>query len=434
MNKKFKETEIGWIPEEWDLKSLGDLSEIKGGKRLTKGHTLVEYKTNHPYIRVTDLIDFGVNTDNILYLREETFEKIRNYTINSNDVYISIVGTVGLVGLIPKKLNGANLTENCAKITNINEIKKEFLAFFLKSRFGQQQIKMLTVGSTQGKLALSRIKKIKIPIPPLEEQIEICNLLYSLTNKIEINQKMNQTLEEIGQAIFKHWFVHFEFPNEEGKPYKSNAGEMVDSELGEIPKDWEVFSLGDLCSSISETYDLKNKDENFFLNTGDLFDGKVINHQFSDVESLPGQAKKKIRKNDILYSEIRPANRRFAFVDFNAEEYVVSTKLMVLRANDNITPELLFQFLKIHSIIEYFQGLAESRSGTFPQITFDTIKHIQITLPKNKENLEELGSIFASILKKTNQNVSQNKSLIEIRDSLLPKLMSGKIRVPLEEK
>lgn len=162
-----------------------------------------------------------------------------------------------------------------------------------------------------------------------------------------------------------------------------NSESINKKEIRIIPEDWEVLTLGDVCSNISETYNLKNKNQIFFLNTSDIFDGKVTNKNLFEVESLPGQAKKKICKDDILFSEIRPINRRFALVDFNAEEYVVSTKLMVLRANDKVLPEFLFQFLKSPIILNYFQGLAESRSGTFPQITFDTIKHTEIlTLPK----------------------------------------------------
>ena len=411
MNKKFKETEIGWIPEEWDLKSLGDLSEIKGGKRLTKGHTLVEYKTNHPYIRVTDLIDFGVNTDDILYLREETFEKIRNYTINSNDVYISIVGTVGLVGLIPKKLNGANLTENCAKITNINEIKKEFLAFFLKSRFGQEQIKMLTVGSTQGKLALSRIKKIKIPIPPLEEQIEICNLLYSLTNKIEINQKINQTLEEIGQAIFKQLVVHFEFPNNEGKPYKSNGGEMVDSELGKIPKSWEVVKVGDLIELV---YGKGLTKTNRIPGEIPVYGSNGItdyhNESFVKGPGLIIGRKGTVGKIHISYSNFWPIDTTY-FVKSKIDSIMIFWYYLLTSLN--------LENMNVHSAV--------------PGLNRNDVYEILVVKPEEKI-LFDIEILLKSLFDKINQNKIENQNLKDIRDSLLPKLMSGKIRVPLEDK
>jgi len=423
---KLKETEIGMIPEDWDLKPVSSFC-----KKVTSGGT--PSRKNEDYwnngtilwLKTKELFDSNI------YRTEEkiTSDGLKNSSAKLfpvDTIVMAMYGaTVGKLGIIKNEMT---TNQACCALIADKNVTNHLFIFYALLNFRDKLIN-LACGAAQQNLNQDTIKNLKIPLPPLNEQKKITSILSSIDQKIELNQKINQTLEEIGQAIFNHWFVNFEFPNEERKPYKSSGGEMVDSELGEIPEGWEVFTLGDLCSSISETYNLKNKDGIFFLNTGDLFDGKVINHQFADVESLPGQAKKKIHKNDILYSEIRPANRRFAFVDFDAEDYVVSTKLMVLRANDNITPELLFQFLKMPSIIEYFQGLAESRSGTFPQITFDTIKHIQIALPNNKEDIICLGSIFSYILKIVNQNVSQNKSLTKIRDSLLPKLISGKIRV-----
>ena len=111
-----------------------------------------------------------------------------------------------------------------------------------------------------------------------------------------------------------------------------------------------------------------------FLNTSDILEGKVLHHSYSDVCDWPGQAKKSIKRNDILFSEIRPANGRYAFVDFDVSDYVVSTKLMVLRAkNSAVLPRYLFYFLRAPTVTAWLQRLAESRSGTFPQITFDQI-------------------------------------------------------------
>ena len=147
---------------------------------------------------------------------------------------------------------------------------------------------------------------------------------------------------------------------------------------------WKQVSIGELCDTISDTY--KRNDEFVVLvNTSDVLDGKILNHEFTENKNLKGQFKKTFRENDILYSEIRPANRRFAFVDFHdTEKYIASTKLMVLRPRQEVVrPRFLFAILKSKRTLDELQHLAETRSGTFPQITFaGELAPFQVFLPE----------------------------------------------------
>ena len=157
------------------------------------------------------------------------------------------------------------------------------------------------------------------------------------------------------------------------------------------------MKLNKLCNSISITVD-KNKQNLIFLNTSDVLNGKILHCNYSIREDLPGQAKKSIKNDDILYSEIRPRNCRFAYVSVqNPNDYIVSTKLMVIRrCNELIIPKYLYLYLTSPKIINHLQELAESRSGTFPQITFDEIKSLEINLPSIEEQqhiIDTIGSI-----------------------------------------
>lgn len=141
------------------------------------------------------------------------------------------------------------------------------------------------------------------------------------------------------------------------------------------------MQLSKLCESVTKTLS-KNKKEVIFFNTSDIMNGKILNHTFSKVSELPGQAKKTIQKNDILFSEIRPKNCRYAFItENNPDNFVVSTKLMVIRCKETIFPKYLYYFLTSPRIINHLQEVAESRSGTFPQITFEEVKSLEIFLP-----------------------------------------------------
>jgi type I restriction enzyme S subunit len=175
--------------------------------------------------------------------------------------------------------------------------------------------------------------------------------------------------------------------------------------------EWNEYKLGNLIQSVSKTYKFTSE-KVCFLNTSDTLEGKVINHNFFEPNDLPGQAKKSIEFNDILYSEIRPANKRYAFVDFNAEKYVVSTKLMVLRIINRkvITPRYLYYFLTSEEVVQFLQMLAESRSGTFPQIRFEEVSHLDIKLPpiEIQNNIVEL---ISSLDKKIELNNKINQEL-----------------------
>jgi len=136
---------------------------------------------------------------------------------------------------------------------------------------------------------------------------------------------------------------------------------------------------------VSDTH-ARGKNRLVFLNTSDVLNGRILNHSYTEVTTWPGQAKKSIRRNDILFSEIRPANGRFAFVDIDADDYVVSTKLMVIRSDPKLVmSRFLFHFLTQKKIFDWLQVIAESRSGTFPQITFDQVAELKLPLPSVEE-------------------------------------------------
>ena len=164
------------------------------------------------------------------------------------------------------------------------------------------------------------------------------------------------------------------------------------------------------------------------LNTGDVSKGQFLHSNEIPPIGLPGQAKKAIELHDILYSEIRPKNKRFAFVDFETPNYVVSTKFMIIRPIDGFSPFILYFILKSKEAIEEFNIAAESRSGTFPQITFDSIKHYPIILPPIEVQLN-FEKTLKIIMDKQKNNATQIQTLKKTRDTLLPKLMSGELRV-----
>ena len=160
------------IPVEWNWCRLGCIASIKGGKRVPVGEKLTTENTGHVYIRVADMKQNSVTDNDIHYVSEAIFQKIKAYTISSDDLYITVAGTIGNVGEIPSTFNNANLTENANKIV-FKFISKKFLMYCLLSDFVQSQIKSCTTKVGQPKLAIIRIENLLIPLPPLKEQYRI---------------------------------------------------------------------------------------------------------------------------------------------------------------------------------------------------------------------------------------------------------------------
>ena len=157
-------------------------------------------------------------------------------------------------------------------------------------------------------------------------------------------------------------------------------------------EEWKTYRIGDICESVSDTY-RRGSASVVLVNTSDVLDGVCLNHTRVQNKDLKGQFKKTFKKDDILYSEIRPANKRFAYIDFDPIDYIASTKLMVIRSSDKVRPRYLYHFLKRQEMLDELQALAESRSGTFPQITFSELALFEIKLP----SLETQDRIVAAI-------------------------------------
>lgn len=176
---------------------------------------------------------------------------------------------------------------------------------------------------------------------------------------------------------------------------------------------YDEIKLSELVDTISDTRKI-DKDKVVLVNTSDVLAGEVLNHTYTDNCNLRGQFKKRFKPDDILYSEIRPANKRFAYVDFDSEDYIASTKLMVLRKkSDRITNRFLYYCLTNDFFVERMQYLAEARSGTFPQITFDVLKGERICLP-SIDNQNKITNILDSINNKIILNNEINNNLFDL--------------------
>ena len=380
------------------------------------------------------------------FIGDEKYIELKRFSTSPGDLIISCSGTVGEISMITKDDPLGIISQALLILRTDPEVMiPEFLRYYLITRQGKHAITTASHGSVQVNIAPRKVvENIELPLPTIIEQKTISNILGTLDRKIELNKKNNMTFEDIAKSLFKSWFVDFDPVKAKSEGRSTGLPDEIsdlfpdsfeNSELGKIPLGWKIISLKEMLETISETYSIKNKKEVVFLNTGDIESGKFLTSSYSSTKGLPGQAKKSIVKGDILFSEIRPKNNRHAYVYFDASDYVVSTKLMVLRSR--FRENSLFEYFLItqKSSINYLQLLAESRSGTFPQITFSELNAIQFALPKNNHLINFFTNNFLDSIYSKSQNIKEyNKNLEEIRDTFLPKLISGELRIPDAEK
>ncbi|MGF2879876.1 restriction endonuclease subunit S [Acinetobacter johnsonii] len=365
----------------------------------------VDYVTEYKMIRTTNIKQGRINLDEVRYVKEETYKTwIRRGAPQLEDIILTREAPVGEVGMIrtsEKVFLGQRTMMYRADKRKVNPY---FLYYAFQSPDVKDQINQAGLGSVEEHIRISDAKKFLINCPSLPEQNSIASILSVLDAKIDLLNCQNKTIEKLAEVLL----IEHVLPRE---------GETNDT----------LHLLKEYLESSSVTHKFQ-KPQVIFLNTSDIYRGKVLTNELSDVKGLPGQAKKSIKKGDILFSEIRPANGRYVLIDFEAENYVVSTKLMVLRAKQPKLTGLLYFYLINKQVTNWLQVLAESRSGTFPQITFDQIADLELRLPQGND-LDNLIELLDDILLKQSANNKQIQTLENLRDTLLPKLMSGEVRV-----
>jgi len=439
MTEKFKETFIGSIPQEWDTDKLENLCKI-----ITDGSHFSpkEYTGENGKIIATvkNMDDFGFNINSCKRICVKDYETLvkNGCKPEKGDVLFSKDGTIGLTFVYDDEIELVLLSS--IAILKVNDrINPYFLKYYLQDKKTQDLIKSgHTSGSALPRIVLKDLKLLEVVVPPINEQELIIKHLLALDQKIELNHKMNHTLEKIGQAIFKHWFIDFEFPNEDGKPYKSSGGEMVDSELGEVPEGWEAGKLRDILSiEIGGDW---GKDEEFddsvkviCLRGVDL--QKLKENRYSPEApvrwiSKSSLLKREISNCDILVgaSGLGPVGRSIYFSSYinNLYDYPIIYSNFCKRLKAKNSAYAMYSE-KIIDTIHSSGQIEDFVTGTsVPNLDFKGLLNYEIVIPP--ENILEQ---YASILNQKYKQLykSENNILSQIRDSLLPKLMSGKIRL-----
>ena len=275
--------------------------------------------------------------------------------------------------------------------------------------------------STYPSIKASDIEDLEIPLPPLPVQKKIASILSSLDDKIELNTRMNKVLEEIARALFHRWFVAFEFPNAEGKPYKSAGGKMVESEIGRVPEGWEILSLDKIANFMNgmacQKYPPKEGEESMpvikirELRSGNLNETDRVSHHVPE--------KYYVQNGDVLFSWSGSL-----MVDiWTSGEGVLNQHLFKVTSN---TYQKWFYYFWTKYHLEEFQNIAVDKATTMGHIQRKHLNQAKVIVP-NKDTLKRMDMVMVPIIAQIIQNNLEGNVLSELRDELLPKLMSGEL-------
>ena len=451
-----------------NILKLADIVKIKGGKRLPKGENLQITPNAHPYIRVRDMKGKFIPTDELEYVPDHIFPKIKNYIVNTNDVIVSIVGTIGLVSIITEKLNNASQTENCAKLSGLDRIDAEYLYYFLISEIGQAELQKATVGAVQPKLPLYGLENVFIDWKTRTEREEIVKQLNSLDNKIQLNTQINQTLEQIAQALFKSWFVDFDpvrakvqalsdgltLEQSELAAMQAISGktpeeltvlsqtqperyaELVETakafpcEFGGdgVPMGWNISIIGQEVETVGGATP-STKEEKFW-NNGEIAwtTPKDLSSATSPVllkteRKITESGLKKISSGLLSIGTVLLSSRApVGYLSLAQIPVAINQGYIAIKCNKSLNNYYMLQWCKEN--LEEIKGRASGT--TFLEISKTTFRQIPIIVPDgNILSLfeKQCSSIYQSITVNTKENIYLEKT----RDLLLPRLLNGEI-------
>ncbi|PES64115.1 hypothetical protein CN507_20245 [Bacillus cereus] len=386
---------------------LGDYCEILSSKRI---YAKEYQQCGIPFYRSKEIIQKANNNlvTTELFISKERFEEIRKkFGIpTEGDILLTSVGTLGVPYLVQNEefyFKDGNLTRFTNFSTHLNN---EYLYYWFSSKLGKNEIDRITIGSTQKALTIVNLKSLKISLPPVNIQMKIVSILKSIDEKLKSNLKQIAIMEQLSQTLFKHWFNDFEFPNEQGHPYKSSGGEMVESELGEIPTGWQVKCLEDVFS-LKRGYDLPvSKRE----------DGLIPILSSSGVNGYHNVAK--VHGPGVITGR----SGKLGNVFYIEEDYWPLNTALYVEDFKNSNPIYIYFLMKNLD----FESL--NAGSSVPTLNRNHVHKLKIVSPK-KELVEKFGTLVDPIFEKKDSLRKEIEALNKIRDILLPKLLSGEIKI-----
>lgn len=365
------------------------------------------------------------------YITEDGLATVSSQLLPKKSICVSCIGNIGYVGFTN---NESISNQQINSIIPNEEYDSDYVYYLMKNSWPIFK-SLENQSTTVSILNKSHFSALKVRVTKNNvKQKAIANILSSLDDKIELNNKINKNLEEMAQALYKQWFVDFEFPNEDGEPYKSSGGDMIESELGLIPKGWGVVRLGDILSLNKRGLAPKYTDDLLqgipVINQRCIRNHTIIEEavQYHDNNQKVAKEYQYHKEWDVLVNSMGVGTLGRVSVSSRADNKLVHSCVTILRSNDKISNEIFAQIML--SLEPTFTAMGEGSTGQ-TSIKNNLINEIKIVLPSRSIQLR-IESLLRDIQTKIDINYLESKNLSETINRLLPKLMSGEIEVPIK--
>ena len=307
---------------------------------------------------------------------------------------------------------------------------KDFAFYLISSACVKQQLSAAAQQTKIRHTSPDKIKECTVWIPSLDVQKRIGRILTDIDNKIAINRQINDNLEAMAKQLYDYWFVQFDFPNEDDKPYKSSGGAMIWNERlkREIPIGWTCCSIKEICDVNKKTMNKDEHNQIEYLDTGSITQGHISNTEIYSVDMAPSRAQRKVEDLSILYSSVRPRLLHYGILSTPKENFIVSTGFVTLDAKYKNMALMVYYFLISNTITEHLASIADTAVSSYPSISPDDIAYLDIVIPSN-DIIQKFNDIVEPMFRKMSTLRKEIDSLTKQRDDLLPLLMNGQASV-----
>lgn len=374
-----------------------------------------------PFLSTKNIENNSLKLTDLKYISEEKFEELRKGHVRPDDILMTTRGSVGNVALFnTEKYDRGFINAQMLIIRTVDDsIDQRFLYYLLCSEIFQSKLEKFSSGSAQPQIPIKDLENIKISYPRLAKQRKIASILSAFDELIENNKRRIEILEEMAETIYREWFVNFNFPGSEGLA-------MKDSELGIVPERFEVVKLKKISNVNRENLNRDTAPEKInYITLSDVENGKILDSELLKWEESPGRAKRVVKHGDIIWGSVRPAQQSFALVIDPKPHTIVSTGFAVISA-DKVPFTYLYKYLTTDRFVEYLVNVATG--ANYPAANVSDYKEAKVLKPPDYI-LKRFHERLLPIFEMKNELNSVNEVLRELRDLLIPKLISGEIKV-----
>lgn len=405
--------------EDWKPYKLKEITTKIGSGSTPTGGKNAYYKNGIALVRSLNVYDFVFEYKDLAFINETQAKKLNGVKLEKGDILLNITGaSVGRCTIIPENVLPARVNQHVSIIRcDKNKVDSAFLSYCINSSsYKDALMSIADSGATREALTKEDIEKFQILLPPLPIQQQIASIQSAYDDLVEVNNQLIKLLEETASQLYKEWFVRMRFPGYQNTKFETG-----------IPEGWEVKKISDIAFINKNNISSKSKINKIeYIDISSVTTGRIESTTKYFLKEAPGRAKRIVKHGDTLFSTVRPENKAYSFIVEPDENTIASTGFCVLTPKQEIYNEFIYFVIASEMFID--EMTIKAKGSAYPQVSFNDVGNYKILLPVEKY-IASFHKIVEPMFKQAKIAQQQNIQLRQIRDRLLPRLISGKLQV-----